>query len=98
MIVCQHNHVFGNHAFPTIFTERLQERLAPNDWLRKWAHARTFTSLKPQPSTLRDASRLAATYGGEPGDWNLQPPPEERRRASADQRHATSQSNRRDKA
>jgi poly-gamma-glutamate capsule biosynthesis protein CapA/YwtB (metallophosphatase superfamily) len=39
VIVYQHNHVFGNHAFATIFTEGMQERLAPNDWLRKWTHA-----------------------------------------------------------
>jgi poly-gamma-glutamate capsule biosynthesis protein CapA/YwtB (metallophosphatase superfamily) len=39
VIVYQHNHVFGNHSFTTIFTEGMQERLAPNDWLRKWTHA-----------------------------------------------------------
>ena len=39
VIVYQHNHVFANHSFSTIFTEGMQERLAPNDWLRKWAHA-----------------------------------------------------------
>src|SRR5579864_9184765 len=39
VIVYQHNHVFGNHAFSTIFTEGMQERLAPNDWLKKWTHA-----------------------------------------------------------
>jgi poly-gamma-glutamate capsule biosynthesis protein CapA/YwtB (metallophosphatase superfamily) len=39
VIVYQHNHVFGNHSFSTIFTEGLQERLAPNDWLKKWTHA-----------------------------------------------------------
>jgi poly-gamma-glutamate capsule biosynthesis protein CapA/YwtB (metallophosphatase superfamily) len=39
VIVYEHNHVFGNHSFSTIFTEGLQERLAPNDWLRKWTHA-----------------------------------------------------------
>jgi poly-gamma-glutamate synthesis protein (capsule biosynthesis protein) len=39
VIVYQHNHVFGNHSFTTIFTEGLQERLAPNDWLKKWTHA-----------------------------------------------------------
>jgi poly-gamma-glutamate capsule biosynthesis protein CapA/YwtB (metallophosphatase superfamily) len=38
VIVYQHNHVFGNHSFTTIFTEGLQERLAPNDWLKKWTH------------------------------------------------------------
>jgi len=35
----QHNHVFSNHAFSTIFTEGMPERLAPNDWLKKWTHA-----------------------------------------------------------
>src|ERR1700674_1257771 len=39
VIVYQHNHVFGNHSFTTIFTEGMQERLAPNDWLQKWTHA-----------------------------------------------------------
>ena len=38
VIVYQHNHVFGNHSFSTIFTEGLRERLAPNDWLVNWAH------------------------------------------------------------
>ena len=39
VIVYQHNHVFGNRSFWTIFLEGMQERLAPNDWLRKWTHA-----------------------------------------------------------
>jgi poly-gamma-glutamate capsule biosynthesis protein CapA/YwtB (metallophosphatase superfamily) len=39
VIVYQHNHVFGNHSFATIFTEGMQERLSPNDWLKKWTHA-----------------------------------------------------------
>src|SRR5579862_5037227 len=39
VIVYQHNHVFSNHSFSTIFTEGMQERLAPNDWLKKWTHA-----------------------------------------------------------
>ena len=39
VIVYQHNHVFGNHSFSTIFSEGMQERLAPNDWLKKWTHA-----------------------------------------------------------
>jgi hypothetical protein len=38
VIVYQHNHVFGNRAFSTIFTEGMEERLAPNSWLRKWTH------------------------------------------------------------
>ncbi|PYU26515.1 MAG: hypothetical protein DMG30_01915 [Acidobacteria bacterium] len=38
VIVYQHNHVFGNHSFATIFTEGMEERLAPNDWLKKWTH------------------------------------------------------------
>ena len=38
VIVYQHNHVFGNHSFATIFTEGMQERLAPNEWLIKWTH------------------------------------------------------------
>ena len=39
VIVYQHNHVFGNHSFATIFTEGMQERLLPNEWLQKWTHA-----------------------------------------------------------
>jgi poly-gamma-glutamate capsule biosynthesis protein CapA/YwtB (metallophosphatase superfamily) len=39
VIVYQHNHVFGNYSFSTIFTEGMPERLAPNDWLRQWTHA-----------------------------------------------------------
>jgi len=39
VIVYQHNHVFANRSFATIFTEGMPERLAPNDWLRKWTHA-----------------------------------------------------------
>jgi poly-gamma-glutamate synthesis protein (capsule biosynthesis protein) len=39
VIVYQHNHVFSNHSFSTIFTEGMPERLAPNEWLRKWTHA-----------------------------------------------------------
>jgi poly-gamma-glutamate capsule biosynthesis protein CapA/YwtB (metallophosphatase superfamily) len=38
VIVYQHNHVFGNLAFSTIFTEGMPERLAPNAWLTKWTH------------------------------------------------------------
>jgi hypothetical protein len=36
VIVYQHNHVFGNRSFSTIFSEGMAERLAPNDWLKKW--------------------------------------------------------------
>jgi len=39
VIVYQHNHVFGNKSFATIFTEGMSERLAPNDWLKAWTHA-----------------------------------------------------------
>jgi len=39
VIVYQHNHVFANRSFNTIFTEGLQERLMPNDWLKRWTHA-----------------------------------------------------------
>jgi poly-gamma-glutamate capsule biosynthesis protein CapA/YwtB (metallophosphatase superfamily) len=39
VIVYQHNHVFGNKAFSTLFIEGMPERLAPNDWLRRWTHA-----------------------------------------------------------
>ena len=39
VIVYEHNHVFGNHSFSTLFKEGMLERLAPNEWLRKWTHA-----------------------------------------------------------
>jgi len=39
VIVYQHNHVFANRSFNTIFTEGLEERLAPNVWLQRWTHA-----------------------------------------------------------
>jgi len=39
VIVYQHNHVFGNRSFMTIFTEGMAERLSPNDWLKKWVRA-----------------------------------------------------------
>ena len=38
VIVYQHNHVFGDKAFSTLFGEGLPERLAPNEWLRQWTH------------------------------------------------------------
>jgi poly-gamma-glutamate synthesis protein (capsule biosynthesis protein) len=38
VIVYQHNHVFGDRSFSTIFTEGMLERLAPNPWLTKWTH------------------------------------------------------------
>jgi len=38
VIVYQHNHVFSNRPFLTVFEEGLPERLAPNDWLKKWTH------------------------------------------------------------
>jgi len=39
VIVYQHNHVFSNRSFATIFTYGMAERLAPNAWLKKWVHA-----------------------------------------------------------
>jgi poly-gamma-glutamate capsule biosynthesis protein CapA/YwtB (metallophosphatase superfamily) len=39
VIVYQHNHVFGNRSFATIFSEGMAERLAPNAWLQKWVRA-----------------------------------------------------------
>ena len=39
VIVYQHNHVFGHRSFSTIFTEGMAERLAPNQWLKKWVRA-----------------------------------------------------------
>jgi poly-gamma-glutamate capsule biosynthesis protein CapA/YwtB (metallophosphatase superfamily) len=38
VVVYQHNHVFGNHSFKTIFSEGMAERLMPNEWLKKWTH------------------------------------------------------------
>jgi poly-gamma-glutamate capsule biosynthesis protein CapA/YwtB (metallophosphatase superfamily) len=38
VIAYQHNHVFGNRSFATIFSEGMAERLAPNEWLRTWTH------------------------------------------------------------
>ena len=38
VIAYQHNHVFEK-PFGTIMQEELPERLAPPDWLKKWAHA-----------------------------------------------------------
>jgi poly-gamma-glutamate capsule biosynthesis protein CapA/YwtB (metallophosphatase superfamily) len=38
VIVYQHNHVFSNRPFLTMFEEGLPERLVPNDWLKKWTH------------------------------------------------------------
>ena len=39
VVVYQHNHVFGNRSFNTIFSEGMGERLEPNAWLRDWTHA-----------------------------------------------------------
>lgn len=39
VIVYQHNHVFSNRSFTSVFTYGLPERLAPNEWLKKWVHA-----------------------------------------------------------
>jgi poly-gamma-glutamate capsule biosynthesis protein CapA/YwtB (metallophosphatase superfamily) len=39
VVVYQHNHVFGNRSFATIFSEGMAERLAPNAWLQKWVRA-----------------------------------------------------------
>jgi len=38
VIVYQHNHVFGNRSFSTLFTEGMAARLAPDPWLTKWTH------------------------------------------------------------
>ena len=39
VIVYQHNHVFGDKSFNTIFSEGMGERLEPNKWLKDWTHA-----------------------------------------------------------
>ncbi|HEV2523105.1 MAG TPA: CapA family protein [Candidatus Acidoferrales bacterium] len=36
VIVYQHNHVFSHRPFSALFEEELPERLAPNEWLKKW--------------------------------------------------------------
>ena len=38
VIMYQHNHVFGNRSFSTLFTEGMPERLAPDPWLSRWTH------------------------------------------------------------
>jgi poly-gamma-glutamate synthesis protein (capsule biosynthesis protein) len=39
VVVYQHNHVFGNEAFSTLFSEGMPQRLAPDPWLQRWTHA-----------------------------------------------------------
>ncbi len=39
VIVYQHNHVFENKAFSTLFSEGMPERMAPAPWLQRWTHA-----------------------------------------------------------
>jgi poly-gamma-glutamate synthesis protein (capsule biosynthesis protein) len=38
VIVYQHNHVFSNRPFMTLFGDGIMERMAPNEWLQKWVH------------------------------------------------------------
>ena len=38
VIVYEHNHVFLNRPFLTMFDEELPERLAPADWVKSWTH------------------------------------------------------------
>ncbi len=38
VIVYQHNHVFANESFSTLFSEGMPARLRPNAWLVKWVH------------------------------------------------------------
>jgi poly-gamma-glutamate synthesis protein (capsule biosynthesis protein) len=38
VIVYEHNHVFLNRPFLTLFDEALPERLAPADWMKRWTH------------------------------------------------------------
>jgi len=38
VIVYEHNHVFLNRPFTPMVSEELPERLAPQDWLKKWTH------------------------------------------------------------
>jgi poly-gamma-glutamate synthesis protein (capsule biosynthesis protein) len=38
VVVYEHNHVFLNRPFLTLFDEALPERLAPADWLKNWTH------------------------------------------------------------
>jgi len=39
VVVYQHNHVFGNRSFNTLFSEGMSDRLEPNAWLKDWTHA-----------------------------------------------------------
>ena len=39
VMVYQHNHIFGDVPFQTLFEEGLPERLAPPEWLKTWARA-----------------------------------------------------------
>ncbi len=39
VIVYQHNHVFENESFATIFLEGMPQRLRPARWLQSWVHA-----------------------------------------------------------
>lgn len=39
VVVYQHNHVFGKSSFSTLFSEGMPERMAPNEWLKRWTHA-----------------------------------------------------------
>ena len=38
VIVYEHNHVFQNTPFRTLFSEELPERLVPPEWIKKWTH------------------------------------------------------------
>jgi poly-gamma-glutamate capsule biosynthesis protein CapA/YwtB (metallophosphatase superfamily) len=38
VVVYEHNHVFLNRPFGSLFREELPERLAPANWLKKWTH------------------------------------------------------------
>ncbi|MGH9680974.1 MAG: CapA family protein, partial [Candidatus Acidiferrales bacterium] len=38
VIVYQHNHVYYNIPFLTIFDEELPQRLVPPEWIKKWTH------------------------------------------------------------
>src|ERR1700736_3631996 len=71
VIVYQHNHVFGNHSFATIFTEGMQERLAPNALLKKVTHAEVDAGADIMVMTAAPLLRGVEIYRGKPIFYDL---------------------------
>jgi hypothetical protein len=63
VVVYQHNHVFGNKSFDTIFSEGMPERLEPNKWLKDWTHAEV------EAGADVIVMHGALTYISEPMSW-----------------------------